>query len=499
MRLAPSLALLSSLVLVAVVSASAVAEDLRVRKSWDAYSTQEKDLYLDAVRTAMASGAHMRFTELTMDTDSLPRLRGTAAEPAWHRKWLLGYENMLRSLDPKFAAVTLPYWDVFEDSAKRLSSRVSCNSIVACSSFLSDLGGCEGQDFGRPYTVNGVFAAGNCVNHSIASAACTAPNERSCERCIPRGDWNLKQSTFEFGPSAVAEVLRHAVRSQTPMETLRQNIASRFHYALHNLLGGVYETGAAAFDPVYIGQYAMADMLYTIQQHCHSDNAAFLSDVLTVGGHEMTSTSVIPMRIEGQDVETHPRTAAFFQNTGRTFADLSAPTRVSTGIAYDYELSGFLKAILEEFGVGCPAQKDTGGLRFAEDQYMPPDREASLGFVRAMATCADTVVTGETDEAPYTFVVCELMAKQQNGVFTNFSSTMRNAWQAPPTLLPTCVTVLQAVAAGVNKVQVSDECRRAFLNETSINTNDFSTKSRGFAVVTRGRDGKMERFAAAKP
>ncbi|KAJ0411576.1 hypothetical protein ATCC90586_004226 [Pythium insidiosum] len=441
MRLLCYVAILSPLLLAVATSTRVLTDHLRVRKSWDAYSTEEKDVYLDAVRAAMASGDHLLFTRMTMDPSSLARLRGTAAEPAWHRKWLLGYENMLRSLDPKFAAVTLPYWDVFEDSAKRLSSRVKCNSIVACSSFLSDLGGCVGEDFGRPYIVNGV---------------------------------------------------------PTPMETLRQNIAARFHYALHNVLGGVYETQAAAFDPIYIGQYAMADMIYSIHQRCHPDNAAFLSESITAGELELTPNSVIPMMLDGQSVETHPKTAAFFRSTGDTFADFSSPTGSPPGAAYEYEVSGFLKAILDEFGLGCPARDPADGLRFAEERYMPPDRDASLGFVRAMATCADTVVTGETDEAPYTFVVCELMAKQQNGVFTNFSSTMRNAWHAPPAMLPTCVTVLTAVASGAIKIQVGDECRRAFLNETSVNTNEFSTTTRGFAVVTRGRDGKMERIAATR-
>ena len=31
----------------------------------------------------------------------------------WHRRFMLGYENMLRSLHPDFECVTLPYWNYF--------------------------------------------------------------------------------------------------------------------------------------------------------------------------------------------------------------------------------------------------------------------------------------------------------------------------------------------------------------------------------------------------
>jgi tyrosinase len=200
----------------------------------------------------MNSGKHLQFTRLTMDK-GLTRVKGTAGEPAWHRKWLIGYENMLRSLGTEFASLTLPYWNIFEDSAMRLSSRARCLSIAECSSYLTAMGGSVGDDYSTPYAVEGEYAHGNCVNKSVAAAACTDPRGLKCEHCIPRGDWDIEESTFEFGPSAFVEVLRVASGSKTPMETLRLSMATRFHYNLHNLLGGVYETRAAAFDPIYIG------------------------------------------------------------------------------------------------------------------------------------------------------------------------------------------------------------------------------------------------------
>lgn len=84
----------------------------------------------------MASGSHMLFTQVYMDSGSLEQVVGTCGAPAWYRKYLLGYENMLRSLDSTFSDLTLPYWDIFEDAAKRISTSTTCNGIEGCSPIL---------------------------------------------------------------------------------------------------------------------------------------------------------------------------------------------------------------------------------------------------------------------------------------------------------------------------------------------------------------------------
>lgn len=200
----------------------------------------------------MASGAHLRFTRLYMDSDSLGAVVNTCGAPAWYRKWLFGYETMLRSLDADFANVTLPYWDVFEDAAKRISSQTSCSSIQECSPFLADMGGCDGPDVAS-YTVEGVTAMGNCANSSVAASACS--DSAKCEGCLLRGDWDIDGSSLEFGPTAFVEALRQAGASggSSAIDALRSSIQSNFQLSVHSVLGGVYETRAAAFDPVFLG------------------------------------------------------------------------------------------------------------------------------------------------------------------------------------------------------------------------------------------------------
>lgn len=199
----------------------------------------------------MKSGKHLQFTQVYMDEGSLDAVVSTCGAPAWYRKWLFGYESMLRSLDTSFANVTLPYWDIFEDSAKRLSSQTSCSGIQDCAPFLQDMGGCDGPD--AAYSVQGAAMYGNCVNASVAGFACSNANSTDCEGCLPRGDWDIDGSSLEFGPTAFIEVLQRANASDSPMQTLREGIQSSFQLSVHSVLAGAYETRAAAFDPVFLG------------------------------------------------------------------------------------------------------------------------------------------------------------------------------------------------------------------------------------------------------
>ncbi|GMF18620.1 unnamed protein product [Phytophthora lilii] len=62
---------------------------------------------------------------------------------------------MLRSLDPKFACITIPYWDYFADYARFLERKCENGgtSLEACSSILRGLGGSQGA--ARTVNING--------------------------------------------------------------------------------------------------------------------------------------------------------------------------------------------------------------------------------------------------------------------------------------------------------------------------------------------------------
>ncbi|RLN91701.1 hypothetical protein BBJ28_00007029, partial [Nothophytophthora sp. Chile5] len=438
------------------------------------------ELYLSAVEKAMTSGNHLLFTQVYMDSGSLERVVNTCGAPAWHRKWLTGYENMLRSLDSTFSDVTLPYWDVFEDASKRISTSTECSDLEACSPFLQDLGGCEGDEYtASAYIVNGeTITGGNCANSSVAGYACSS-DESDCENCLPRGDWDIDGSSLEFGPTIFVDALRQANGANTTgsaLDVLREYLQNSVQLTLHSLLGGVYETRAAAFDPVFVGHYATMDLVFQFFQSCNQ-SVALTESCDDNDGQQVSSTSVIPMELNGTSVEDHSELSAFFESVGTTFEDLDA-------FSVQYEVDMFLQNMLAEFSLQCDEDtSDDSAMTYATTASTFEDADAIDALVAAFAVCDQASnVTGATGEAPSTFVACELLSTLQNGVFTNFSTPVRAFFGVTLDDLPKCVDVLAAVTTLEVTLEPSAACQAAILDQTSIDTDDFTAASDGFAV-----------------
>ncbi|KAI9913250.1 hypothetical protein PsorP6_006583 [Peronosclerospora sorghi] len=454
------------------------------------------ELYLSAIKKAMVSGYHYLFTQLYMDKSSLVQVVGTCGAPAWYRKYLLGYENMLRSLDPTFRDVTLPYWDLFEDSANRISTSTSCNGIEGCSPILKDFGGCQGPAIvSGKYVVNGEqIPSGNCVNTSIAAYACASLEK--CEHCLPRGDWDIGDSTLEFGPTTFADLIRHAkgmkssstTINTSAMNTLRKGIENSVQLTLHSLLGGVYETRAAAFDPIFISHYATLDMMYQFVQSCNQ-SVALTGTCKGNGALPIAPDKTIPMKIDDTPVEAHADLGVFFQDVGTTFKTMDA-------FAVEYELSAFLQHLLETFSLQCnPDTSAPGAITYDTTKRMSDEAVAIHTFVTDLAACDRTSeVIGTTTDTSSTFISCELLSSLMNGAFTNFSTPVRTFFGATQEDLPKCVGALAAVTSVEVTVKPSASCHMAMLKDTSINTKtDFNSLSRGFAIVTRGtQDGQVQ-------
>ncbi|GMF28931.1 unnamed protein product [Phytophthora lilii] len=470
------------LAVLALVLAAAEMEAKRVRKSWTAFSSDEKKLYLSAVEKAMTTGNHLLFTKVYMDEGSLPQVVGTCGAPAWYRKYLLGYESMLRSLDAKFSDLTLPYWDIFEDSAKRISTSTACSGIESCSPLLKDLGGCEGKELiPGSYVVNGeAVPSGNCANSSVAAHACTSSSK--CEKCLPRGDWDIGDSSLEFGPTTFADLLRHANEANgtsssgaSAMDTLRKEIQNSVQLTLHSILGGVYETRAAAFDPIFLSHYC-------------NQTVALTGSCKGNGALKISPTATIPMKIKDTTVEKHTDLSAFFKNVGTTF-------KVFDTFAVEYEVSPFLQNMLKKFSLQCNADKSAkGAISYATAKSTFEDAAAINTLVNDLAGCDQTSkMNGTAKEVASAFISCELLASLQNSVFTNFSTPVREFFGATQDDLPKCVGALAAITTVEVTVTPSTSCQKAILKDTSINTKtDFNAVSSGFAIVTRGaKDGNV--------
>lgn len=238
------------------------------------------------------------------------------------------------------------------------------------------------------------------------------------------------------------------------------------------------------------GISSMVDLIYHLFQGC--ENQPALTGTCTSNdGKAISPTSSIPMELEGKAVEEHPDTASYFSDAGTTFADFDEST--------DYEIDPFLEILLREFSKDRCTPTSAPSLRWAQTNSMAKDTNVTAGFAHAMAVCGDCPFTGDTnDEAPFTAVTCELMARAQNGAFTNFSTPIRETFRASPDLLPSCINVLAGIATKAVQLNITTECKSAILKETGENTADFVVKTNGFAVVTRGLDGGIKFLKATK-
>lgn len=231
----------------------------------------------------------------------------------------------------------------------------------------------------------------------------------------------------------------------------------------------------------------MIDLMYHLFQSCNKD-VALTSSCTTADGTSIGPSSTIPMLLDGKAVEDHASTAAYFQDAaGATYADWEH--------ASSYEIDPFVEILLNEFALGC-SRESAPSLTWAATNRMA-ETNVTEGFAHAMAVCGQSTLTGNhSDEAPYTAVTCELMARAQNGAFTNFSAPIRRTFRAPASLLPSCVDVLAAIATDTMQLSITDACKAAILKETGEDTANFVVRTNGFAVITRGVGGGVKYLKA---
>ncbi|EEY67319.1 uncharacterized protein PITG_04324 [Phytophthora infestans T30-4] len=171
----------------------------RVRRSWEMYNATEKSLYLEAIGVAMDKGFHQKFIQIHTEYLSEKEAHGNCMFIYWHRIMLLGYENMLRSLDPKFQCLTLPYWDHVSARARR--STGTCTNLLSCSPFLADSSGDMAgtsknliiYNVSIPVTSSPSSSATTCMNRFPLSQFCG--NNTGCAKCITRKTRTAMSST----------------------------------------------------------------------------------------------------------------------------------------------------------------------------------------------------------------------------------------------------------------------------------------------------------------
>jgi len=239
----------------------------RIRREWDHLDSYDRALYLDAVETAIERGLHTRFAAYHCDTTAEIQAHDTCAFYPWHRLFILAYENMLRSLEPRFACLTLPFWDLHRDYAKQQSSSHACRSYGTCSRMINDLGGLVANDELEERTFFGQSSGSEGGWWHFGPPVQNLRDDHNHAGIVRYDVW-YDPIPSEAGILRVENVARlFAKKNRIDFwEALHHGV----HDAVHDTLGGFMRTPASVVDPLFMPWHSTMDLFDYIWEACHS-------------------------------------------------------------------------------------------------------------------------------------------------------------------------------------------------------------------------------------
>ena len=249
----------------------------RVRKAWSLLSCAERDLYISAVGTFHRTRKFDfdRMVEMHLEAGSYAH--GTSAFLAWHRYYLVGWENMLRSLGGEFSCIAVPYWDWEKDAGSESQS-----AVFSASTFGSVTG------FG-------------CVSDGVANFNRGIRGWRdSRNMCLQR--------SFDFFWGFIGQAEMAAVIQDVPnFAVFSQSLEGAPHASPHVDIGGQMSTLYSPEDPLFMVHHANVDRLFALWQDYHGHDEVAKADLngthYAVQGRNQEALlqldSVLPMTYDG--------------------------------------------------------------------------------------------------------------------------------------------------------------------------------------------------------
>ncbi|OQS03928.1 hypothetical protein THRCLA_03789 [Thraustotheca clavata] len=339
----------------------------RIRKSWDMLTADEKKTYKSAVAQAMDSGMYERFLSMHRELFSIAQGDSSCGYLYWHRQYLLGFENMLRSLGPKYACVTVPYYDFVFDNLKFMTKK--CTDIASCSSIVNELGSTPRTTPLLPHIslIGGIAVTGRCDKAEPNNHFCEWQNPRSilCSKCVPRGPYHLSRFPCSVNPHRLRQIL-YGSKDFTDLSTKLQWGPSLFMH--FHLLGALASPFVSPADPLYFPLHATIDALHSIYYNCRvrhlnlsdldkQNNPLVFKTCMVAGVFPLTSTSTITMNaitngINVVDVRSPSQpTAPYFKTIPNKYYQLADTLNLNDN-SYDYEFTGPLRVLRRTCG-GC--------------------------------------------------------------------------------------------------------------------------------------------------
>lgn len=346
---------------------SKCGHNVRERVSWELTSVSNRNLFQEALALAYERNLLSYFPKLHMSAMNEMVGHDTCAFTLWHRKLTLVYENLLRDMDPKFACLTIPYFDTPEYVTAMVNGE--CGDLETCAPMLTELGGgprssTSNTTLEETRTVNGRTVTGTCVSGSPFDTFCD--DNHDCG-CMIR---NTQMSHEPVPQSSSYPALFNIVSQKKTYADFSHALQNDFHNAMHYALGGFLSTLASPIDPIFFALHVTVDMLVNVWQDCHVSRRLTMTERqhstwafsqmkecrLTTEAREtldpMSSQSQVHMTLEGVLAEEHPVMGKYFRGTGSTYSDL-ADSRGMGENAYGYRYSPGFDRLLRNPAL-CP-------------------------------------------------------------------------------------------------------------------------------------------------
>ncbi|OQR80552.1 hypothetical protein ACHHYP_17472 [Achlya hypogyna] len=333
----------------------------------------------------MDSGLYERFLSMHWDQMDNMEAHNTCVFIYWHRQFLVGFENMLRSLAPAYACVTIPYYDYVNDNTKYMTN--ACSTLDTCSDILRELGSVA-SGAQKTLTFGGHSISGRCdatfpLNHF------NQYEQGVGAQCVPRGAY-----TTSYFPAAVGFTgIKDSILGNKDVSTVNSDIEDGPHNYMHNTLGGAMQNPfLSPADPIFYSHHAMVDALNAIYYKCRVAPLGFTdaqkqSNSLsfqgcTVNGAPINAASSILMRavVGGQRIDVHQEatTKAFFAGVPTQYYKLTDNTDLGDN-SYSYEFSGLIADLYTNCGsAGLSTASNLRALKQSDAPNTPRDARGRL-------------------------------------------------------------------------------------------------------------------------
>merc|ERR1711871_151992 len=304
--------------------------DHKIRKDWVDLTDAERDLYLEAVnslKTTARAGStqpagpgnnlYDAFVQIHGESENKKYAHQTAGFLAWHRKFLLEYEESIRTHlseneENKFSCVTLPYWDWSSETYQCSQKKGGCTTYHEASKLLSDFGGPGSADHTK--NTHGSSGSGDvgCVK--------TGPFKDWVDhegKCLSRGvNWNIKAQKPFSSRSRLAEIAGYTSFGSQNERGFRVVLEGVPHGSTHNYLGGHMRSFISPADPIFFSHHGYIDKVWASWQDCHDMD---VMDVMECGNKCHQSTRGYDQDdVDDEMLFNFPMTAALAEERAMT-------------------------------------------------------------------------------------------------------------------------------------------------------------------------------------